>query len=241
MSNGMTNASQKSTEYEAGTGIGISDGKISNTGVTSVNGSTGAVTGLATTSQVNAKQNTLSSSQLNACNSGITSTLVGYIPQGGTSGQVWTSDGSGGGYWATPQSNSGGWKVYTGTLKDLMSFSKKPPVTVTQDFMIEYINYPRSTNSFEPDLYSASVFVHKGVYLSSNSNDDSVGLGFVALISSAYCFIGIDYSSSNEPLVKYYTGNITYSDITNNRLTSDSFSRSSVSASYCYYRIWVRA
>lgn len=58
------------------TSLGKADTALQSAPVTSVNGKTGAVTGLATQDEVNAKQNTLTKTQLAAVNSGVTQAKI---------------------------------------------------------------------------------------------------------------------------------------------------------------------
>lgn len=58
------------------TSLGKADTALQSAPVTSVNGKTGAVTGLATQDEVNAKQNTLTETQLAAVNSGVTQAKI---------------------------------------------------------------------------------------------------------------------------------------------------------------------
>lgn len=102
----------------------------------------------------------------------------------GTSGQVWTSTGSGSGKWADAQasSSSDDWVIYTGSLSNLLD-TGYTNYTVKRTFLIEYI-YQNSQN-----VCMATVLAPKGAkydYDSSSSYPAKVLVAAMGVSTIAY-------------------------------------------------------
>ena len=222
---------------------GVVDGKMDEMTVDSAptSGSSNLVTSGGVYTAINNKAD---ASALSTLQSTVNTINTYAIKSAGTSGQVWTSDGSGAGKWANAEvsasvddSNnltvtvngvsvsvalpSGGKKLYTGTLASLVThdpYSSK--VTVSKEFDIEYFQYATSGKEYR----STRCTVSKGVFSS---------------VSKAYlgrCF-HIDSTSIKYCNIYCYGGNISV-EIGSGTATQITTGSAPTSAGF-YYRLYV--
>lgn len=155
---------------------------------------------------------------------GVTTATIYPPTTPGEEGQFWKSDGAGAGAWADTEVSasvddennltvtvngvsvsvalpSGGKKLYTGTIGDLIAYSSSE-VTVNKEFDIEYI-YP-TTNGSQTWYVVKRVTVSAGTYKGKNIYKLGIGcltasmIGYIHVISNSIAvYLGTDLNAAN--------------------------------------------